>query len=201
MKVAVPVAIATGRKVLTLISGSISSMANITPPIGVLKVAAMPAPAPAATRMMRWPIGMRITWPKRRAERRADLDDRSFAADRRAAADRQRRGQRLHHRDDRPDHAALVVDRVHHLGHAVALRLGREIADDEGDADRADHRHQDDPRSPRGRRGEHVGVVVERPMAEEQQVVDEADQLAKDHRAEAGDDADDQREQAKRYQQ
>ena len=44
MKVAVPVASATGRKVLTLISGSISSVANSTPPIGVLKVAAMPAP-------------------------------------------------------------------------------------------------------------------------------------------------------------
>ena len=53
MKVAAPVAIATGRKLATLTSGSISSMANITPPIGVLKVAAMPAPAPAATRMIR----------------------------------------------------------------------------------------------------------------------------------------------------
>ena len=53
MKVAVPVAIATGRKVFTLISGNISSVANNTPPIGVLNVAAMPAPAPAATRMMR----------------------------------------------------------------------------------------------------------------------------------------------------
>ena len=53
MKVAVPVAMATGRKVLTLTSGSISSVANSTPPIGVLKVAAMPAPAPAATRVMR----------------------------------------------------------------------------------------------------------------------------------------------------
>ena len=53
MKVAVPVATATGRNVLTLISGSISSVANNTPPIGVLNVAAMPAPAPAATRVMR----------------------------------------------------------------------------------------------------------------------------------------------------
>ena len=64
MKVAVPVAIATGRNVFTLISGNISSVANSTPPIGVLNVAAMPAPAPAATRMMRWPIDMRINWPK-----------------------------------------------------------------------------------------------------------------------------------------
>jgi hypothetical protein len=47
--VAVPVAIATGRKVSTLISGIINSVANNTPPIRVLKVAAIPAPAPAAT--------------------------------------------------------------------------------------------------------------------------------------------------------
>ncbi len=61
--VAVPVDSATGRNVLTLTSGIISSVANITPPIGVLKVAAMPAPAPAATRVMRCAIGMAITWP------------------------------------------------------------------------------------------------------------------------------------------
>ena len=40
------VASATGRNVRALSSGIINSIANITPPIGVLKVAAMPAPAP-----------------------------------------------------------------------------------------------------------------------------------------------------------
>ena len=105
MKVAVPVASATGRKVRALTSGIISSMANMTPPIGVLKVAAMPAPAPAATSVMRCHGAMRIDLAERRAERRADLDDRPFAADRGAAADRQRRGQRFDHRDDRPDDA------------------------------------------------------------------------------------------------
>ena len=63
MKVAVPVASATGRKVRAEISGSISSMANITPPIGVLKVAAMPAPAPAATSVMRCQGAMVMNWP------------------------------------------------------------------------------------------------------------------------------------------
>ncbi len=52
-KVAMPVASATGRKVRALNSGINSSIANITPPIGVLKVAAMPAPAPAATSVIR----------------------------------------------------------------------------------------------------------------------------------------------------
>ncbi len=62
-KVATPVAVATGRKVLTLTSGSINSVTKSTPPIGVLNVAAMPAPVPAATSVMRWPISRRIIWP------------------------------------------------------------------------------------------------------------------------------------------
>ena len=60
MKVAVPVASATGRNVRALNSGIISSMANMTPPIGVLKVAAMPAPAPAATNVIRCHGAMRM---------------------------------------------------------------------------------------------------------------------------------------------
>jgi hypothetical protein len=51
--VAVPVASATGKNVRALNSGNNNSIANITPPIGVLNVAAMPAPAPAATSVMR----------------------------------------------------------------------------------------------------------------------------------------------------
>ena len=88
MKVAVPVDSATGRKVRALTSGSISSMANSTPPIGVLKVAAMPAPAPAATRVMRCHAAMRISWPRVEPNDGADLDDRALAADRAAGADR-----------------------------------------------------------------------------------------------------------------
>ena len=133
----------------TLTSGIISSMANITPPIGVLKVAAMPAPAPAATRVMRWPAGMRMIWPRVEPSAEPIWMIGPSRPDRGAAADGERRGQRFHHRHDRPDHAALVVDRVHHLGHAVALGLRREVADQEGHDDRADHRHQDDPARPR----------------------------------------------------
>ena len=60
---AAPVAITTGRKVREETSGSISSSANITPPSGVLKVAAMPAPPPAATRVMVCQVGRRNTRP------------------------------------------------------------------------------------------------------------------------------------------
>jgi hypothetical protein len=52
-KVAMPVASATGKDVRAPNSGISNSIANITPPIGVLKVAAMPAPAPAGTSVIR----------------------------------------------------------------------------------------------------------------------------------------------------
>ena len=58
---------------------------------------------------------------------------------------------------------ALVVDRVHHLRHAVALGLGREVGDQEGDDHAADDRNQDDQRAPGRRRGEDVGVVARWP--------------------------------------
>jgi len=62
MKVAVLVAIATGRNVLAPTSGIRISMANTTPPIGVLNVAAMPPP-PHAIRMMRSAEDMRRICP------------------------------------------------------------------------------------------------------------------------------------------
>jgi hypothetical protein len=52
MVVAAPVATTTGRKVRFETSGNRISSANSTPPSGVLKVAAMPAPAPAASRVI-----------------------------------------------------------------------------------------------------------------------------------------------------
>ena len=54
---------ATGTKVRVLTSGIIISIANMTPPKGVLKVPATPAPAPAATRVMRCHGAMEMTWP------------------------------------------------------------------------------------------------------------------------------------------
>ena len=189
-----PVAAATGRKVLTLTSGSISSIANMTPPIGVLNVAAMPGPGAGGDQGDALPGRHLDELSEGRAQRRADLDDRPFAADRGAAADRQRRGQRLGDRDDRADAPAIVVDRVHDLGDAVAFRLWREIGDDEGDADCSDGRHQDDPRPPRVRRGEELRIVSERELLQEQHVVDEADQLAEEIGADPGDDADADRE-------
>ncbi len=92
--------------------------------------------------------------PEGRTERGADLNDRTFATNRCTRADRQGGCERLGHRDHGADDAATVVDRVHHLGDAVTLRLGCEIADDEGDADCTDDWDQNDQRTPGRRRGE-----------------------------------------------
>ncbi len=63
-KVAAPVASITGMSVRALISTSISSVANRMPPSGVLKVAAMPPPAPQAISASRSHSDMRVHCPK-----------------------------------------------------------------------------------------------------------------------------------------
>ena len=55
-KVDAAVAITTGRKVRFETSGNRISSANSTPPSGVLKVAAIPAPAPADKRVIFCPV-------------------------------------------------------------------------------------------------------------------------------------------------
>ena len=51
------------RRVGAIAKGSISSTAKAMPPIGVLKVAAMPPPAPAAISTARWRTGIVMIWP------------------------------------------------------------------------------------------------------------------------------------------
>ena len=68
----------------------ISSIAKNTPASGALKVAAMPPAAPQATSSRIRRSSRRAQLGEGRAQRRADLDDRSLAADRAAAADAQR---------------------------------------------------------------------------------------------------------------
>ena len=162
MKVAVPVASATGRNVRALSSGIISSMANITPPIGVLKVAAMPAPAPAATSVMRCHGAMLMICPS--VEPIAEPiwmigPSRPTAAP--VPIDKRRR-ERFDHGDHRADQTLFIIDGIHHLGHAMTAGLRREIGDQEGDDQAADDGDQNDERAPRTRRCEYAGVVVDR---------------------------------------
>ena len=135
--------------------------------------------------------------PKDRSDPRADLDDRAFAPDRGARADRQRRGERLHQDDLWADLAAAVVDRVHHLGHAVALRLGRETAHKPDHDQPADDRRKDDERAVGCGRRWQVRVVVERERAKEGEVVHDRDEIAQGDGPKAGDHADQDRDQRK----
>ncbi len=77
----------------------------------------------------------------------------------------------------------------------MALGLRSELRDEQGDADRPDHRDQDNPDAPRRRRREDVRVVPERDAAFEEQVVDQADQVPERHRADARDHAQDEGQQ------
>ena len=64
------------------------------------------------------------------------------------------------------------------------------LGDEESDADCADDRHQDHERTPRAWWRENVGVVANDELAEEQEVVNEADQIPERDCAEPRDDAD-----------
>jgi hypothetical protein len=121
----------------------------------------------------------------------------TFTAHRRASADGERRGERFDDGNHRPDYAVFVIDRVHHLGHAVSARFRREFSDQEGDDLSADDRNEDDQHAPRARRREYVRLVIEREDAEKTDVMDEADKIAEQHRAKAGDKPDDDRQQRK----
>ncbi len=129
-----------------------------------------------------------------RSERGANLDDRSFAADRRAGADGKRRRDRFDDGDDRPDDALFVVDGVHDLGDAVTAGFRGEIRDQRGDHHAADDRRQDDERTPRAGRRKYIGVVVDGKSSEEKQVMNCGNQAAKEYSAEPGDEPGDQRE-------
>ena len=123
-------------------SRRISSSAKKTPAIGALKVAEMPPAAPQATRSRIRDSGSRSDLAQGRAERRADLHDRPFAADRAARADAEGRGQRLDDGHLRPDPAAALGDGQHHLRHAMPARFTREEIDQRAVEQAADDRHQ-----------------------------------------------------------
>ena len=122
------------------------------------------------------------------AERRANLDNRPFAADRRAGTDRKCRGDRFDDGDDRPDDAFLVIDRVHDFWDAVAACFRREIRNQRRDHHAADDRRQDDESAPRPGRREYIGVVMKGESAKEKQIMNRGNESAEEYRAETGDE-------------
>ena len=130
-----------------------------------------------------------------RADRRADLHDRSLPPDRPARTDANRRGERFDDRDLRADPTAHTVDREHHLWHAVPSRLGREPRDqrtvDQPADDRREH-HEPDPQPGHQRViGVADGAVVTMPG---EHVREPEDHVPKRDRPQPGADADQQRQ-------
>ncbi len=174
--VAAPVAMTTGRKVRLETSGSRISIANRTPPSGVLKVAAMPAPAPADSSVIVCPVESPIAFenddpsadpiwmigPSRPTDAPEPIDS-AEASDLMTATT-----PRIC--------AALVVDGVHHLRDAMTLGLRRKALDQIDDNDAAENRRQNDPVSPAARPFEDVRVIGDLEHAIDHDVVDEADQ-------------------------
>ena len=87
--------------------------------------------------------------------RRTDLHDRALTPDRTAAADAQRRRQRLDQADLRGDPAAAMADGEHHLRHAVTARLAGEPMHQ-----RPVHSARDDGASSRNQKPSHGQCVL-----------------------------------------
>src|ERR1035441_8549866 len=131
-----------------------------TPVIGALKVAAMPPPAPQATRIRIRFSGIFTHWPRPEASaepictigpsRPTDL-----------CPDADRRGHRLDPGDLRADPAAVLRDRDHHLGDAVAAGLPGVPVDQRPVDQAADHRdHHEEPQDRKSTRlnSSHLGI-------------------------------------------
>src|SRR5580704_6658388 len=193
-KVAAPVATTTGKNVRLETSGSRISIANKTPPSGVLKVAAMPAPAPAESRVILCPVERPIAFEN--ADPSAEpiwMIGPSRPTD---APEPIERGERLDDRDDAANLTALVVDGVHYLGDAVTPGLRGEAIHQIDDNEAAQDRRKNNPVSPPARPLEDVRVIADLEHAVDHGVVDEADQRPERHRAHAGHDTDGQSHKA-----
>ena len=88
---------------------------------------------------------------KRGAERRTDLDDRAFPTDRRTAADRNGRSQGFNQRHNGPDRRRPCSKWRPSPPGPHGPWPQAQIGHQEGHADSAEHRNQDDQRAPRRR--------------------------------------------------
>ena len=167
-------------------SRKMSSTPKNTPVIGALNVAAIPPRRAAGDQDPQPLLGHPDPLAEAGGQRGADLDDRPLPADRPAGADAQRGGQRLDQADLRPDPAAVLGDRDHHLGHAVAAGLAGEPVDQRPVDQAADGRDQDEERQaqPRQVRAGHPALLAEL-VVPGGQPGEEVDQVPERHRAQA----------------
>ena len=144
-------------------SRKISSTPKNTPVTGALNVAAMPPAAPQATRIRSRFSGIRIHWPRPEASAEPICTIGPSRPTDPPGADAQGRGQRLDHADLRADPAAVLGDRDHHLGHAVAAGLAGEPVDQRAVDQPADDRdHHEEPQAqPRQVTAGHPALLAE----------------------------------------
>ncbi len=145
------------------------SIEKITPAMGALNVAAMPAAAPQATRLR-----------MRASDRRSHLPEAGTQRRRRPARSALRARPSRRCRCTAPRRATLATttrgriapaaqgDGLHHLGHAVALGLAGEEGDDRPGQQPTQGRDHDEPAAPQAAEGARQGI--------EQQVADELDE-------------------------
>ena len=96
------------------------------PAMGALKLAPIPAPAPAATRLFDLVDPEAGVARERRSDRAADEDDRTLSSTRTARAQRHRRGHDLRSDEPRWEVAPLQVQANHGLGNAAAGNIRAE---------------------------------------------------------------------------
>ena len=131
--------------------------------------------------------------PEGGAQSGADLHDRAFPSHRSAAADAQRRGQRLDPGDLWGDASAATMNGEHHLGHSVSARLAGKYLHQRPVQQAGDHRRQNyEP--PTQARDVRVGDVTEAGIiaVPGQRLGEDLDQPAEHDRAAAGAGPDDQ---------
>ena len=93
-----------------------------------------------------------------------------------------------------PNDAVVVIDGVHHFRHAVSLCLRGKLSHQERNSRRPHHRDENHPDSPRTGRGMQVGVVDEREVPQEQEIMEQRNQAAKHHGPEPGNQPDQNRQ-------
>ena len=113
-------------------------MASTTAASGEPKVAAIPAAAPLASRILRWLGETRTTWPMSEPMAPPGDDDRALRAEGATGADGHRRRERLGDRGARGDPALAEQDRLHGLGQTVA-RGSQATTGEEGHDRRTGH--------------------------------------------------------------
>jgi hypothetical protein len=154
--------------------------------MGVLNVAAMPAPAPQASKTLRSAAVVETNWPTSEPNAPPGLDNRPLGAERAAGANRGGCRDGLEDRDFGFDAALGSENRLHRLRDAVPLDFRRAILRHKPDNDSADDRNDDHPRAELVIRR---AAKMEGPYVVERKIREQSNQVVEKKRNDSGNDA------------